>query len=73
MSSKQILFNIKFVINSDGTRKGHVVGSRRCQLICCRGQCLGVRWPDGRLTWPCTMGMKSMSEDTLKIGWVYGG
>jgi hypothetical protein len=32
-------------------------GVRRCQLDGCPGIRVGVRWPDGRMTWPCTEGM----------------
>lgn len=39
---------------------GRVVGSRRCTLEGCTGKRLGVRWPDGRLTWPCTKGMERL-------------
>jgi len=30
---------------------------RRCQLEGCLGRRIGVRWPDGRITWPCSKGM----------------
>lgn len=45
-----------------GTRHGRLRGrltggSRVCPLEGCPGARLGVRWPDGRLTWPCTKGM----------------
>ena len=36
---------------------GRVVGARPCQLESCGGTCLGVRWPDDKLTWPCQCGM----------------
>jgi hypothetical protein len=41
-------------------------GSRRCALEGCRGVLLGVRWPDGELTWPCTRGM---TWDNAKGEW----
>ena len=37
---------------------GQVIGSKRCTLEGCLGTRLGVRWPKGNLTWPCTKGMK---------------
>lgn len=36
---------------------GRVVGERPCRMESCGGTCLGVRWPDGTLTWPCKRGM----------------
>lgn len=38
--------------------RGRVVGRRDCTLESCGAVRLGVRWPDGRLTWPCTRGMR---------------
>lgn len=32
-------------------------GERACTLEGCRGKRIGVRWDDGKLTWPCTRGM----------------
>jgi len=32
-------------------------GTRPCRLEGCLGVRVGVRWPDGTLTWPCTKGM----------------
>jgi hypothetical protein len=32
-------------------------GFRNCQMEGCRGKRLGVRWDDGKLTFPCTHGM----------------
>ena len=47
------------VVNRQGTITGFTTGgTRRCRLEGCHGVCLGVRWPDGKLTWPCTGGMK---------------
>lgn len=46
-------------ISRDGKEKGILTGGRRCcALEGCTGVRLGVRWPDGKLTWPCTDGMK---------------
>ena len=43
---------------------GVVVGSRRCTLESCGGTCIGVRWPNKKLTWPCVKGM-----ELLATGW----
>ena len=32
-------------------------GTRTCTIEGCRGVRVGVRWGDGKLTWPCTEGM----------------
>ena len=32
-------------------------GERTCTLGGCRGVRLGVRWPDGKMTWPCSDGL----------------
>ena len=46
------------VVTFDGFYTGKTTGgSRPCQLEGCRGECLGVRWNDGKLTFPCTAGM----------------
>ncbi len=47
------------VRSRDGKLQGVVTGAtRRCTLEGCVGQRLGVRWPDGKITWPCTKGME---------------
>jgi hypothetical protein len=32
-------------------------GTRNCQMEGCNGIRIGVRWPDGHMTWPCSKGM----------------
>ncbi len=42
--------------------EGHTTGTfRACQLEGCTGTRVGVRWPDGKLTWPCTKGMRRVA------------
>ena len=42
---------------------GKLTGGRRhCGLEGCNGVKLGVRWPDKKLTFPCTKGMTWKSE-----------
>lgn len=55
------------VVSRDGKTRGVVVGTRRCQLSGCTGVCAGVRWPDGKLTWPCSKGMQVRKSGELKI------
>ena len=46
------------VISRDGISKGKTTGGeRQCTMEGCRGNRVGVRWPDGKLTFPCTHGM----------------
>ncbi len=48
----------KFVYASDGRRRGRLTGGERlCNLEGCKGVRLRVRWPNGKTTWPCTVGM----------------
>jgi len=56
------------VFGRGGTMSGHVVGYKDCTLEGCRGRLLGVRWPDGKLTWPCSKGCEVTREGTWKIG-----
>jgi hypothetical protein len=42
---------------------GRVVGTKACTLESCGGIRLGVRWPDGRLTWPCSKGLTARDSD----------
>ena len=55
------------VINREGTETGEVVGSRRCRMSGCRADCLCVKWPDGKRTWPCMRGMQQVNETTMQI------
>lgn len=57
------------VLNRDGQMIGVVVtgATRKCQLDGCRGQRVGVRWPDGRMTWPCSEGLTSPEKGVWRI------
>ncbi len=53
------------VVSRDGKQVGRVIGCLQvCPLEGCRGYRMQVRWPDGRLTRPCTKGMRQ-EEDVL--------
>jgi hypothetical protein len=55
------------VWNRSKTQRGSLTGGeRRCQLEGCGSVRLGVRWPDGKLTWPC---MRGMNFDTTTNTW----
>jgi len=46
---------------------GLVTGSTRpCQMEGCKSNCVMVRWPDGRKTWPCSSGIAE-EGDHLRI------
>ena len=46
------------VVSKDGKLKGKTTGGRYdCQMEGCRGQRIGVRWPDGSITFPCSRGI----------------
>jgi hypothetical protein len=56
------------VLSKDGKIKGKLTGgSRHCGLHSCTGRTLGVRWDDGKLTYPCTKGM-NFNNGIWKIG-----
>lgn len=58
------------VLSRDGTEKGYCTGgSRRCRMEGCGGKQIGVRWEDGKLTWPCS---KGMTWDDDKQSWQIG-
>jgi hypothetical protein len=42
-------------------------GTRQCQLEGCGSIRVGVRWPDGKLTWPCFRGMDINDKGELVI------
>ena len=55
----------KRVYPSDGAGYGTLTGGRMpCRMEGCGGMKLGVRWPEGKLTYPCNRGM-----DFVKGSW----
>ena len=58
----------RLVYDRRGTRHGRLTGgSRPCRVEGCGARRLGVRWPDGKLTWPCTKGMKIRKDGEYQI------
>jgi len=46
------------IYSRDGKMVGKLTGGERpCSLEGCRGRRIGVRWSDGKLTWPCSAAM----------------
>lgn len=52
------------VISRDGKHKGKFTGgnSRPCSMEGCCGERVGVRWEDGKLTFPCTADMTNTNN-----------
>lgn len=43
----------------DAKKSGTITSLKRCSLEGCTGVRLGVKWSDGRRTWPCSKGVKT--------------
>ncbi len=57
----------EIVISRDGKEQGKTTGGERaCTMEGCRGHRVGVKWPDNRVTFPCTAGMV---WDATKQAW----
>ncbi len=57
------------VLSQDGKQRGQATGGQfSCRLEGCTGQRITTRWPDGRITHPCTKGMQTLDEHTWQIG-----
>lgn len=56
------------VYSKDAKIKGRLTGSSRCcRMEGCLGRALGVKWDDGKVTYPCTKGM-TFRKKTWRIG-----
>jgi len=56
------------VLSPNGVDGGTTTGGQyRCRLEGCGGMRIAVRWPDGRVTYPCTKGM-TYENDIWRIG-----
>lgn len=56
------------VWNRDKTEIGHMTGGYRlCQLEGCRGRSIGVRWPNKKITFPCTKGLEVYKDGVAII------
>ncbi len=55
--------------NREGTEFGLATGgTRKCQMESCLGIRVGVRWPDGQLTWPCSKGLIDRDDGMFQLG-----
>ncbi len=56
------------VYNREGSEYGLTTGAEYpCRLEGCRGWRLGVLWPDGRRTYPCTRGLFVRPDGNLQL------
>lgn len=60
---------MKKVISKDGKEKGNLTGGLAfpCKLEGCRGKRIGVRWGNGKITFPCSSGMKILENGDYQI------
>lgn len=57
------------VWNRDHSISGVTTGSQhRCQMEGCTGVRVSVSWPDGRRTYPCSKGLKTLPDNQFQIG-----
>jgi hypothetical protein len=58
----------KLVYSADRTEAGvRTGGSRLCSMHGCTGMRIAVRWPDGKLTYPCTKGLVPSNDGSMQI------
>jgi len=59
----------KRVYARNGRSYGRITGGGDlCRLEGCTGVRVSVRWPDGKLTRPCSKGLKQRKDGHLQIG-----
>ncbi len=58
----------KSVLSRDGSEHRQPTGSHyRCQQEGCTGRRIPVRWPDGKVTRPCSKALKVLDDTTWQI------
>lgn len=56
------------VLSRDGAKKGETTGSQyRCSMDGCTGLRVVVRWSDGKVTRPCSKGLRTLADGSLQI------
>ena len=56
------------VWDRDGRERGQRTGGQRhCALEGCTGMRIGIRWPNGQLTWPCTKGLAQRPDGDWQL------
>lgn len=67
-TSKSVAISGETVISRDRTEIGYTTGARRrCTMAGCTGIRIGVRWNDGKITFPCSKGMSHDGKRTYKL------
>lgn len=57
-----------FIWNREGTeRSQRTGGTRQCGMEGCRGLRIGTRWPDGKITFPCSKGLTQRADGDWQI------
>lgn len=60
----------KRVLSRDGALVGRTTGgSHFCRLEGCGGLRISVRWPDGKITYPCSKGMVGVEPQEGETTW----
>ena len=58
----------KKILSADGKTEGVPTGGTRpCRVEGCTGQRVATRWPDKKVTWPCSKGMDAAGKDVWRI------
>lgn len=58
----------QFIWNREARERGQRTGGiRHCGLDGCTGVRVGTRWPDGKITWPCTKGLIARADGDWQI------
>jgi hypothetical protein len=59
----------RVVWSASGAQRGERTGGwRSCQLAGCRGVQVAIRWPGGKITYPCTRGLVLRPDGDWQIG-----
>lgn len=57
------------ILSSDGRLVGTPTGAEwLCRLEGCRGVRITTRWPNGKITHPCSKGLVNNGDGNLRIG-----
>ena len=56
------------IVSRDGLTVGIATGStRQCTMESCRGTRVYVKWPDGKVTMPCSKGLRACPNGSYQI------
>lgn len=58
----------KYVYCRGGGERGELTGvQRRCAMAGCIGRAIGVRWPDGKVTWNCSKNLTLRDDGQYEL------